>query len=217
MVGVLLAVFGQVYQTGADAYQLFLTWTILIIGWVIISRFSGLWFGLLVLLNITLITYWNQALGESSPAMFITLALLNALALFAWEYAHWRGVSWLQHRWLPWLIAPATFLTFIIPTLEFIFSGDRSGLFLLLAPALYLIFTAVSIFFYQKIVPDLFTLTITSLGLIVVITSTFIELLDIDFDDAFVLFVVSVLIIGQTALAVTWLRRVAEAWEEPHV
>lgn len=33
LVGVFLAVFGQVYQTGADAYQLFVGWALLILPW----------------------------------------------------------------------------------------------------------------------------------------------------------------------------------------
>ncbi len=40
---ILLAVYGQTYQTGADPYELFFGWAILIIGWVAISRFAPLW------------------------------------------------------------------------------------------------------------------------------------------------------------------------------
>ena len=36
LVGVLLAVVGQSYQTGADAFELFFTWAILITPWVLI-------------------------------------------------------------------------------------------------------------------------------------------------------------------------------------
>ncbi len=42
-VGVFLAVFGQIYQTGADAYELFMGWSLLIAGWVVISEFAGFW------------------------------------------------------------------------------------------------------------------------------------------------------------------------------
>lgn len=34
LVGVLLALFGQVYQTGADTWQLFFTWAVLTLPWV---------------------------------------------------------------------------------------------------------------------------------------------------------------------------------------
>ena len=42
LVGVLLAVYGQTYQTGADAFELFIGWAVLILGWVIISDFAAL-------------------------------------------------------------------------------------------------------------------------------------------------------------------------------
>ena len=60
LVGVLLAVYGQIYQTGADAYGLFLSWALLIFGWVIISEFAALWVIWLILLNTGAILYWQQ-------------------------------------------------------------------------------------------------------------------------------------------------------------
>jgi uncharacterized membrane protein len=42
-VGVLQAVFGQIYETGADSYVLFLIWALLIIGWVAIGGYAPLW------------------------------------------------------------------------------------------------------------------------------------------------------------------------------
>ncbi|MCP4622686.1 MAG: DUF2157 domain-containing protein, partial [bacterium] len=43
LVGVLLAVYGQIYQTGADAFELFVGWGVLISVWVIFSEFAALW------------------------------------------------------------------------------------------------------------------------------------------------------------------------------
>ena len=113
LVGVLFAVYGQVYQTGADPYSLFLTWAILIAPWALIGRQQGVWFLFVVLLNLSLIMYWTQVLeppeglwqlaqllgpiiwlgslftdSELSSAVF----LLNATALVAWEVFS-KGVS----------------------------------------------------------------------------------------------------------------------------
>jgi len=41
--GVLLAVIGQVYQTGATAFQLFAAWALLILPWVAVSRSAAHW------------------------------------------------------------------------------------------------------------------------------------------------------------------------------
>ncbi|MGH6960824.1 MAG: DUF2157 domain-containing protein, partial [Dongiaceae bacterium] len=43
LVGVLLAVIGQVYNTDADAYSLFAAWTVLILPWVVASRSAAHW------------------------------------------------------------------------------------------------------------------------------------------------------------------------------
>src|SRR3954466_3346385 len=43
LTGALLALAGQVYQTGADTYELFAYWAVLILPWVLVSRFSPLW------------------------------------------------------------------------------------------------------------------------------------------------------------------------------
>jgi len=43
LVGVLIAVFGQIYQTGANAYDFFLGWTLFISLWVVISNYPPLW------------------------------------------------------------------------------------------------------------------------------------------------------------------------------
>ena len=59
-VGVFLAVFGQVYQTGADSYQLFVGWAVLILGWVLLGRFGALWIVWLALVNTGLILYFTQ-------------------------------------------------------------------------------------------------------------------------------------------------------------
>ncbi|MEI9997808.1 MAG: DUF2157 domain-containing protein [Verrucomicrobiota bacterium] len=43
LVGVYLAVFGQIYQTGADTYELFTGWAFLIFPWVALGRLMPLW------------------------------------------------------------------------------------------------------------------------------------------------------------------------------
>ena len=59
LLGVLLAFYGQTYQTGADTWQLFFTWAILIIPWVVISRFPALWIFWLALINLTTVLYFQ--------------------------------------------------------------------------------------------------------------------------------------------------------------
>jgi len=82
LVGVLFAVFGQVYQTGANAYDFFLAWTIFVSIWVLITNFAPLWLFFLALINCTLMLYHQQVASDWSPVLFnMGLALLNGSAL----------------------------------------------------------------------------------------------------------------------------------------
>lgn len=60
MTGVLFAVFGQIYQTGANAFDFFLAWSIFSLPWVLVARFHILWLFWVGLLNVTLFFYLKQ-------------------------------------------------------------------------------------------------------------------------------------------------------------
>lgn len=82
LVGVLFAVFGQIYQTGANAYDFFLVWTLCITLWVFISNFAPLWLLYLLLLNTTLILFDQQVASNwSGTFLFTLLFLLNSCVL----------------------------------------------------------------------------------------------------------------------------------------
>lgn len=73
LVGVLFAVFGQVYQTGANAFDFFLAWTIFITLWVIVSDFAPLWLLYLLLINTTFYLYTEQVVKDWSELLVLTL------------------------------------------------------------------------------------------------------------------------------------------------
>ena len=83
LTGALLALTGQIYQTGADTYELFGWWAVLILPWVLVGRFSPLWLVWLALLNLTVHFYFS--IGWETHPLFWTLFALNSLALVAWE------------------------------------------------------------------------------------------------------------------------------------
>ena len=90
--GSLLALFGQVYQTGADTWQLFFGWAILITPWVLIARFSALWMLWLGLVNASLVLYFNVADFAFANYLYQgilqigILAAVNFLALNLWLF-----------------------------------------------------------------------------------------------------------------------------------
>lgn len=80
LVWVLFAVYGQVYQTGANAYDLFFMWVLAITLWTVLSRFSPQWLFYAVLVNTTLILYFLQV--TSDDLLFYSglfLLLLNVV------------------------------------------------------------------------------------------------------------------------------------------
>jgi uncharacterized membrane protein len=219
LVGAFLAVQGQVYQTGADAYTLFLYWAVFFTGWSIIGLSGPLWFLWLVLLNLTLWFYGDQAGFSGETTLFNLLLALNGLGLALWEIGWAWGFNWLQGRWEPRLIGLAAFIFALIPTLTFVWSWhspaevDNS---MVVGTLLYLLLTATVAFVYSRYIHDLLMLTLAAFSLIVVITSIVGHELNRDDFHTSSLLIIGLVIIGQAALAVNWLQRTARSWEATH-
>ncbi len=82
--GPVLAVYGQIYQTGADAWQLFAWWTGVLVAYGVLVRFAGIWVVALLGLHITGFAWIDQELGGDSYAdvgafVVVGLALIDAL------------------------------------------------------------------------------------------------------------------------------------------
>src|SRR5690606_12296379 len=88
--GSLLALFGQVYQTGADTWQLFFGWALLITPWVVIARFPTLWLLWLGLINACLLLYLDVANLQfinhrlQNVSQVAILALFHFIAFYSW-------------------------------------------------------------------------------------------------------------------------------------
>jgi uncharacterized membrane protein len=233
LVGVLFAVFGQVYQTGADPYGLFVAWSILILPLVIIGRQAALWILLQTLLILALIMYWTQVIDPPngwwqlaqllgplvwlwSTLMDSTLAslvfVLNAVALIAWEYAVNRNVTWVQGRTYPRLIGFGALSCVLIPTVVIIVGasfGEKINLGFI-SPVLYAAASIVALYYYQFRRPDLLMLTMLVFGAILVFTTFYGRYMRMDPGGILML---AILLIGQVAGAAYWLRKVSRQWE----
>jgi len=100
LVGVLFAVFGQIYQTGADAYDFFLAWTVFVTLWAIISNFAPLWLFYLILINTTFILYSQQVANDWSEIfVFTSLFIMNTIVLFiAVIFSKYKKI-WIIPNW----------------------------------------------------------------------------------------------------------------------
>lgn len=80
--GPLLAVFGQVYQTGADPWELFAWWTVVLAAYGVLARFVGTWIVALILFHIAVFTWMSQERGfnpyqDEGATITALLALFN--------------------------------------------------------------------------------------------------------------------------------------------
>jgi uncharacterized membrane protein len=231
LVGILFAVFGQVYQTGADPYGLFMTWAILIMPWALVGRQSGLWLLFLVLLDLTLIMYWTQVLHPPDGWWQLTQLLgplvwlgttvidsglaswlfaLNAGALALWETAATR-LPWRRGRTCPRIVALMALHTVLAPTLILIFAASAgvNARLSVLSPALFAAALATALWYYQYRKPDLFMLTAALFGTILVIMAFAVRFM---FDAFQSLFLLTVLLVVLVAGAAYWLKSVSQRW-----
>lgn len=208
LLGVLLALFGQVYQAGADPWQLFFFWAVLMLPWALVARFDALWILWLGLLNLSLALYfraWGGAFGllfASDAAALWGLFALNTAALLLWELAarRWR---WLSAGWATCLLVLGGGVPLTLLVLAFIFDdrADFSSVVLV-----YPLWLAALYAVYRHWRADLFMLAGGCLSVIVVATAFFGKhLLWQGGAGAFLFLAMAVLAMG--AAAVFWLKR----------
>jgi uncharacterized membrane protein len=203
LAGALLALTGQIYQTGADTYQLFAWWAVLILPWVLVGRFSPLWLVWLALLNLAVYLYFQIAWDEEG--LIWALFGLNSLALLGWEAAHRAGVAWLRDDWPPRLaaIGSAMFATALILWAIMGGSGGSSAL----AALAYLAWLASLYGWYRHMRPDLFMLAMGLLSLIVA-TAGFLSDTMLGAGSGSLL-LIGLVVIGMSAGGAVWLKSVA--------
>jgi uncharacterized membrane protein len=87
LIGPLLAVYGQTYQTGADSYELFLGWALLMTPYIFLVRWGGLVALQVVLLELCWGLFAFQVMGLrffKDPAVHLSLVAMN---LVGWGVA----------------------------------------------------------------------------------------------------------------------------------
>ena len=234
--GSLLALFGQVYQTGADTWQLFFGWAILITPWVMIARFPALWLLWLGLVNACLALYLDVAnlqfinYSLQNVSQVAILALFNFIAFYSWLISFDNKTPFstphLFHRIIPkkptaqinssqtksslhW----STYIVGLLPTffmtyLAIVTVFDSGNIWKTLIAILVWLGWCGFMFrqFRQRRI-DLLMLTYLSFSMIIVVMCWVGKWLLDDFDAAGFL-VLALLLIGMSSAAVMWLRKV---------
>jgi uncharacterized membrane protein len=206
--GALLALYGQTFQTGADPWQLFATWALLILPWVVVGRFAALWLLWIALLNTALTLYFSLFGGlwgwlfSLEEQLYLAL-VLNTAALVIWELGAMR-YSWLAERWAVRLLALAAGSAVTSIMLQTIIDWHDSSAWI---SVIYPLWIGALFYVYRSRVADLFMLAAGCLSLIVTLTSLLARVL-LDNGGAGGFLLIAFAVIGMSAAAAVWLKRV---------
>jgi uncharacterized membrane protein len=214
VLGALLALFGQTYQTGADPWQLFATWGIMILPFALVGRFAPIWILWIALVNLSLVLYYRLfpgliwlPFGSNAGLLWLTWTW-NTVAWVVWEWAAGRH-AWLNGgvagRWWLRLLALASGIAATFLALRAIFDAPQYPLVTALCYLVWL--TAVWLFYRRKLL-DLFVLAGAALSAIVIVTALLFDWMMPDNGSGFVFLVLAAAIVVQAALAARWLRSV---------
>ena len=99
LLGALLALVGQTYQTGANTWVLFAWWAALMLPWALAGRSEPVWLLWILVVNVGATLYLREntfdtwSLLEGSGYAAIALAVVNLCLLAIWEFcaARWRA------------------------------------------------------------------------------------------------------------------------------
>ena len=215
LVGVFLAVYGQTYQTGADAFGLFIIWAMLILGWVIVSEFDALWLVWLMLLNTGAILYWQQVGYPSRQISFeylcLGLAILNGAALALREVGVLRGLEWLSGRWLRGILLIASLVALSLPTINWIVDFHQPKTVDLIVAFIWPFAAVGGYALYRLKLRDMVSLALIVMNACIILLTLFAKaLLDNEgFDEAGATLFFALIILGVVSGAAFWLRKTA--------
>jgi uncharacterized membrane protein len=215
LMGLALGVVGQAYQTGADNWPLFQTWAIFITAWVLISRWNIMYLIWMILINLTIALYWEQAIYRDWHLMNTALVTANLVFLVAWDVlGTYSSIEFLKKgRWILYLFAFYMLLHATYLIIGFIFgSRDISATAPIVYPSLILILGVMYIWMRR----DLLMVTLTALSLLVVAIAGIGEKLIWLFNSNGGLFmyflIMAGITVGLTVMLVRMLQRLQNAW-----
>jgi uncharacterized membrane protein len=224
LTGVLLVLFGQTYQTGANLYELFLGWAALTLPWVIACRWAPCWGLWLLLVNVALMLIaqaagrgdflsgiiWNRQRGSAWGLGLLVDSVLYAALAFSAK----RPDLGLSARWLQRGVMAVAMVFGTIMMLHRITSSSRDGAAAVLE---ILLFLAVAVGFavyayFQKV--DLFNFAALALSLIVVTTAELAKMLMEGRAGIEALFILGCWVILASTGSVVGISNLAKQWRK---
>ncbi|EPG73009.1 membrane protein, PF09925 family [Leptospira fainei serovar Hurstbridge str. BUT 6] len=204
LTGVLLAVYGQIYQTGANSVDLLIGWTFLSLGFAVAGNSAPLWLLWIVLLNSTIQLYGKQILfRDENPYLYATALLINIGFIAVYEITRNRNEPKESAAWFPNSVGVIAFYFVIWGSIFSIFR-DQKGIGDFIMIGLSILFSVGIYFVYRRMIRRLGMLAIALLSGITLVFSLIVR--HFDWDDFILLF-----FFGGIALTA------ATAWSAKHL
>jgi uncharacterized membrane-anchored protein/uncharacterized membrane protein len=216
LLGALLALVGQTYQTGADTWELFGWWALLLLPWALAARSQGVWLFWVVVANIALalllgqraLSWWIVFGGPGFPSL--VLAAVNLVMLGIWEVCaqRWNARTGVGPRLLA-LVAVG------VLTLALLWANFRSSDINTYTGLAWIVATLGLGYFYLRIRLDLVILALLAAGIMCVSLRLVAEWLFLLDNGNWTVLVLAAVLMGEAVLAARWLRRLATSAPGP--
>lgn len=204
LLGAVLALLGQTYQTGADTWELFAWWAALLLPWALSAGSQVVWLLWCLIANVALALWISEHLltwawDRNLPGLLMAAA--NLVLLAVWEIAvRLRQVSTLVG---PRVLALLALGSLVVPLTLGSFLGLQSNI-------LGVVWLAVTLgfgYFYQRSRRDLVILAMTAAGVICVSLRYVAEWLMEIQPGAWAALPLAALLMAEAVWAANWLRR----------
>jgi len=203
LVGIVLALIGQAYQIGADSWELFFYWAVLILPWVFISRFLVMWMFWIGLIDISIILYMNTfdrfLLLYSFEFSFLwILFIFNTLALILLEYLK-SSFSWLDSFWA---IAIIGFISTIVVTI-LMFEDEKGVSF-----PIWIVWILMIYYLYRVRSVNIFMLLLGFGSFSIVLLYYIINFINFRYFNPLYIFFISFIILGLGSSFLYWIKSI---------
>lgn len=211
--GALLALIGQTYQTGADIWELFAAWAVLMLPFVVLSRSAASWLLWWVVANAALMralsmsTWWGHVDALFRPTGLLSIAVLNFAILALFECCDRRLLAHPTRR-LHRVCALGTLAPLTLAATLAWWERDFIMPALLFAPAI-----AAGGVIYLRLRRDLAILALIIFAAIAVGTAMLVKLLPVD--NFFTLNLIGLIVIATSGYAGVWLTRLHRQAHRP--
>ena len=205
LIGALFAVFGQIYQTGANAYDFFLGWTIGAFLWIVAGNTLVLWTMFLLLINMTVVLYFNQVQTNLLPdQVSLILFGFNGIVLLIRSLISKMSFIKQEGKWFHYLLTLFVFGSLVFAVFYEIFEDNL----LLGMVGVVVSFPLVFRYAFQK--RDVFYIGVLGFSGIVLVVSFVVH--QIKFNSFWTFLLLSIFIIVMVGILVQYLLKLNKRW-----